>query len=97
MNLKTVITTDANEREKAYAIRCKVFVEEQNVPLEMEIDEYDCHVDTKHVLLINNEEQVIGAARFRPYRNGILKIERVAVLSEQREHGAGRTIGLSGP
>lgn len=24
MNLKTVITTDANEREKAYAIRCKV-------------------------------------------------------------------------
>ncbi|WP_371367415.1 hypothetical protein SRRS_13740 [Sporomusa rhizae] len=47
MNLKTVITTDANEREKAYAIRCRVFVEEQNVPLEMEIDEYDCHVDTK--------------------------------------------------
>lgn len=89
---RVMIATDMKEREKAYAIRCKVFIEEQNVPEEIEMDEYDQHADTKHLLLINDKGDAVGTARFRPYGDGILKIERVAVLAEQRGSGAGRMI-----
>jgi predicted GNAT family N-acyltransferase len=92
MENKVLIITDTNEREKAYAIRRKVFIAEQKVPVELEMDEYDCHIDTKHVLLINDKGDAVGTARFRPYGDGILKIERVAVLAEQRGSGAGRMI-----
>lgn len=92
MKIRTLITTDAKEREKAYAIRRKVFIEEQNVPEELELDEYDCHVDTKHVLLVNDEGNAVGTARFRPYGNGILEVERVSILPGQRGRGAGRML-----
>lgn len=92
MDNRVIITNDTDEWEKAYAIRRKVFIEEQNVPEEVEVDEYDKHVDTKYVLLINHEGNAVGTARFRPYGDGILKIERVAVLEEQRGNGAGRMI-----
>ncbi|BBB91406.1 MAG TPA: GNAT family N-acetyltransferase [Methylomusa anaerophila] len=92
MEIQVIIANTAKEREKAYAIRRRVFIEEQNVPAELELDEYDNHKNTQHVLLFTDKEKAVGTARFRPYGDGVLKIERVAVLAEQRGGGVGRMI-----
>ena len=87
MNVKMVTNTE--ERELAYAIRKKVFVEEQNVPLEEEIDQYED--EAVHFLLFNDEDTPIANGRFR-ILDGIGKVQRICVLSEFRGNGAGQTI-----
>lgn len=87
-----IMTKDARAREQACAIRRKVFIEEQHVPEELEWDEYDTQADTTHVLLTDEQGIAIATARFRPYDDGLLKIERVAVLAAQRGTGAGKMI-----
>ncbi|GAB3063510.1 GNAT family N-acetyltransferase [Salinicoccus sesuvii] len=68
------------------AIRKRVFVEEQNVPMDREVDE---HEDAStHILLI--DEEPIGTVRYRPAADGLIKIERMAVLPEAR----GRRLGV---
>ncbi|WP_271402315.1 GNAT family N-acetyltransferase [Salinicoccus roseus] len=67
-------------------IRKRVFVEEQNVPMDREVDEYE---DTAtHILLIDDEP--IGTVRYRPASDVMIKVERMAVLPEER----GRKLGL---
>jgi len=90
MSNTVIMTKDAQAREQACAIRRKVFIEEQHVPEELEWDEYDTHADTTHVLLTDEQGFAIATARFRPYDDGLLKIERVAVLVSQRGTGAGK-------
>jgi predicted GNAT family N-acyltransferase len=87
-----MMITDPKDREKAYAIRREVFVAEQKVPEELELDAYDKQESTKHVLLVDKEQKAVGTARFRPYSHGMLKIERVAVLAENRGNGSGKMI-----
>ena len=69
------------EKEQAFDIRRKVFVDEQQVPLHLELDEYDD--DAVHFVGYNLE-QPIAAGRIREIEQGIGKIERVSVLSEFR-------------
>ncbi|WP_271399212.1 GNAT family N-acetyltransferase [Salinicoccus roseus] len=67
-------------------IRKRVFVEEQNVPMDREVDEYE---DTAtHILLIDDEP--IGTVRYRPVSEDMIKVERMAVLPEER----GRKLGF---
>lgn len=87
-----IITRDAEGRKQAQDIRQAVFIFEQQVPEELEIDKWDTHPDTTHVLLVDEQGTPAGTARFRPYGNGIVKIERVAVLASRRQCGAGRVI-----
>lgn len=89
---QTIIITDQIDREKAYAIRREVFVAEQKVPEELELDAYDTQESTKHVLLVDQEHNAVATARFRPYSDGMLKIERVAVLAKMRGTGSGKMI-----
>ncbi|MBY8908328.1 GNAT family N-acetyltransferase [Salinicoccus roseus] len=67
-------------------IRKRVFVEEQNVPMDREVDEYE-DVAT-HILLIDDEP--IGTVRYRPASDDMIKVERMAVLPEER----GRKLGF---
>jgi predicted GNAT family N-acyltransferase len=67
-------------------IRKRVFVEEQNVPMDREVDEYE-DVAT-HILLIDDEP--IGTVRYRPTSEDMIKVERMAVLPEER----GRKLGF---
>jgi len=80
------------ERALARAIRHAVFVEEQGVPVEDEIDGLD--EQCRHFLvrrrLESGGEQAIATARARVTTRG-WKIERVAVLREQR----GRSVGAA--
>ncbi|WP_026693468.1 GNAT family N-acetyltransferase [Peribacillus kribbensis] len=86
MEIKRVETEQ--ELEKAYSIRKQVFVEEQKVPLEEEIDEYEN--DSIHFLLYADGIPA-GAGRFRVL-NGIGKVERICVLSSLRKKGSGKAI-----
>jgi len=72
---------------EALNIRREVFVEEQGVPEEEELDGKDSA--SVHVLL-EKEGKFIGTARIRKIDDGTFKIERVAILKEERGKGYGR-------
>jgi predicted GNAT family N-acyltransferase len=77
--------TDARMTE-ARAIRYAVFCEEQQVPLDLEWDE---HENVCEHVLAEVAGVPFGAARVRPYKPGVFKVERVAVLKEARGQGIG--------
>lgn len=71
--------------EKALSLRREVFVEEQHVPEELEIDEED--KIAFHLLVLKTEEAV-ATLRMLPHGESI-KIGRVAVKKEYRRRGLG--------
>ncbi len=74
------------DREACYAIRRDVFVREQNVPLELELDEYDA--TATHFLMRDADETPVATARLLD-KHGLAKIGRVAVLRTRRGQGLG--------
>lgn len=86
MNVK--IVSSQQELDDAFSVRKKVFIEEQNVPAEEEIDQYED--DCVHFVLYNGE-QPSGAGRFRVV-DGYGKVERICVMKDQRKSGAGKAI-----
>ena len=85
MNITTIICDYESNTEDICAIRYKVFVEEQNVPEELEIDGLDN--EAKHVLAFVNEVPV-GTGRILSDGH----IGRVAVLEKHRGLGIGKLI-----
>lgn len=77
---------DADDLEKVYFIRRKVFVDEQHCPPELE---YAHEEESTHFLAIFNGEPC-GAARWRMTTNGY-KLERFAVLPQYR----GKQVGAA--
>ena len=73
-------------RDLARPVRYQVFVVEQNVPLEMEWDDFD--PVSRHVLALDADGNVIGTARLLPDGH----IGRMAVLSEWRNRGVGAAL-----
>lgn len=84
----TIAKTD-RERLDAFSIREKVFVEEQGVPLSLELDEYD--KTATHFVVYTNDTP-IAAGRLREIEEGIGKVERVCVLAEYRGRHLGNLI-----
>lgn len=74
------------EKELAFDIRKKVFVEEQGIPLHLEIDEFD---QTATHFVVLEEDEPIAAARIREIEPNVGKIERVCVLSAHRRKHLG--------
>lgn len=74
--------------DRAMDIRRRVFVDEQHVPLDLEIDAHES--DSRHFLALEDGTPV-GTARARPTTIG-QKIERVAVLASRRGRGIGAAI-----
>lgn len=83
------VATSKQEREDAFFVRRKVFVEEQGVPLDLELDELDKTAD--HFVVYNAGEP-IGAGRFREVSSGIGKVERVCILQNYRGKKLGKQI-----
>lgn len=67
----------------AFALRTRVFVEEQGVPAELERDALDAL--SRHVLAVDADGQPVGAGRIAP--DG--RIGRLAVRADRRGHGIG--------
>lgn len=69
-------------------IRTAVFIHEQQIPEDLEWDEFD--LISMHVLALNSDEQPIGTARLLPDGH----IGRMAVLKEWRGKGLGTAMLL---
>lgn len=89
MNFEIKPVTSKNELDQVMSIRFQVFVEEQKVPLSLEIDEWE---ETATHFLARSDGKPAGAARLRFLSDGIGKVERVAVLPSQRGTGMGRAL-----
>jgi len=85
VEVKKVIETE--DLEKVFAIRRKVFVEEQNCPPELEWEFED---ESTHFMGTVNGTPA-GAARWRKTDKGY-KLERFAVLKEFRGCGLGKAL-----
>lgn len=70
------------------SVRFAVFVHEQQVPAEIEMDERDA--ECLHVLALDGLGQAIGTGRIDVALGG--KIGRMAVLAGQRGRGIGRAL-----
>jgi predicted GNAT family N-acyltransferase len=80
---------DAERLGEALAIRLRVFVSEQAVPLELEIDEHDrTDPDAVHAL-VRDGSATIGTGRFYALDADRVQIGRMAILSDRRSLGAG--------
>jgi predicted GNAT family N-acyltransferase len=80
------------EREACYALRMRVFVDEQKVPPWEEVDDLDETADHFAVLL---DGRIVGTARLVDKGHGMGKIGRVAVDKEARGFGAGKALMLA--
>mgnify|MGYP000038298559 FL=1 len=77
------------DREDAYDVRFAVFVREQGVDPDIEIDEHE-EAATHFVAYADGEP--VGAARLREPEDGLGKVERLAVLGSHRGQGLGREL-----
>lgn len=88
MNITVKIATN-EEKSAALAVRKKVFVEEQRVPMDIEVDEHD---DTALHFIAYVDGQIAGTARLRWIDRFTAKAERVAVLAPYRGYGVGKAL-----
>ncbi|QSG06928.1 GNAT family N-acetyltransferase [Halapricum desulfuricans] len=73
----------------ALSVRTDVFVEEQGVPAEIEVDE---HESTATHFVAYDDGAAIGTARLREPEEAIGKVERLAVRAEYRDDGVGTAL-----
>lgn len=83
------IVTNEEELQQAYQVRKIVFVDEQKVTVEEEIDHLE--EESTHFLVMNENDEPIGAGRFRIVDN-YGKVERICVLPQARSTGVGRSL-----
>lgn len=86
MEIKKVATPQ--ELEEAFSVRINVFVKEQGVPEDCEIDQNENAAE--HVILCDGSK-VVGTGRVR-YFGCLAKLERICILQEYRKLDAGRMI-----
>ena len=87
LNYKLV--TSNNELEGAFEVRRQVFVGEQGIPEDVELDEYD--KEALH-MVVKDGDRVIGTARVQFLSTSQAKIERMAILKPLRRRGIGSRI-----
>ena len=88
MGINVKYVDNDKEIDICLSIRRKVFVEEQNIPENIEMD--DELVQSIYVCAIL-DKQYVGTARYRETSSGI-KLERFAVLKEYRGLGVGKAL-----
>lgn len=82
------------ELQECFGIRRQVFVIEQEVPVELEIDQYDDSPDACRHLLLREQGRPVATGRFHPYLEETVKFQRIAVLQEERGTGVGTALVL---
>jgi YbgC/YbaW family acyl-CoA thioester hydrolase len=76
--------------ERASAIRRRVFVEEQRIPAELELDAADA--GAVHALAVNRFGLPVATGRLLAAAPGVGKVGRMAVLPSLRGSGVGRRV-----
>jgi len=83
------LVTNDGELKSAFDVRRKVFVEEQGISEDIELDEHDR--EALHIIA-RDGEKVIGTARVLFLVPSQAKIERMAILKPFRGKGTGSKI-----
>lgn len=89
MTIKRITTED--QLNIAFDIRRAVFVEEQQVPLADEYDEFDTLDAACRHILVYHDNQPVGTGRIR-WIDGTGKLERICILQSHRSLGLGKSI-----
>lgn len=98
----TVVDSDV-DWQAAVDLRMAVFVDEQGVPADLELDEYDENPLTSpvdHLLVRDDAEEAVAVARLRAVdgdaygsdADRVAKVERVVVARERRGEDWGRRV-----
>ena len=85
------ILKSKEELNLGFALRIEVFVKEQKVPMELELDEKDNSEHTVHIGYFN-DNKLIGVARLIDLDKDIIHIGRVVIDKEYRGQGIGREL-----
>ncbi len=86
-NIEVKKVSNQGDLDKVFAVRTKVFVEEQNCPPELEWENEDVSVH----FLASIDDNPVGACRWRKTEKGY-KLERFAVLEQYRGKGVGQEL-----
>lgn len=87
------ILESKKDRLLGFKLRTEVFVNEQNVPIELELDEKDNSEHTIHIGYFNGDE-LIGIARLIDIDKKVIHIGRVAIDKHHRGKGIGHKLIL---
>lgn len=86
--MESIIAKTEKQLNDAFFVRKEVFVKEQHVPEEEEIDQFE---DTSEHIVIYDGGQPVGAGRWR-MKDGHGKLERICVMKSHRSLGVGAVI-----
>lgn len=86
--MESIIAKTEKQLNDAFFVRKEVFVKEQHVPEEEEIDQFE---DTSEHIVIYDGGQPVGAGRWR-IKDGHGKLERICVMKSHRSLGVGAVI-----
>jgi len=89
MSVDVRVAECETDREAALAVRRAVFIDEQGVPEDIEMDGRD---DEAVHFVARDDGDPVGAARLREVEPGVGKVERVAVIADRRGEGLGRRL-----
>lgn len=96
MTAAKIIHVENNEQlEKCLDIRKEVFVQEQMVPIDLEIDGFDELSPDVHHVLIEQDGVFAGTGRLTYYKDNSAKMQRIAVRQIFRSQGIGRILLLA--
>ena len=87
------ILESKKDRLLGFKLRTEVFVNEQNVPIGLELDEKDNSEHTIHIGYFNGDE-LIGVARLIDMDKEVIHIGRVAIDKNHRGEGIGHKLIL---
>ena len=85
------ILESKEELNLGFSLRIKVFVKEQKVPIELELDDKDHSDNTVHIGYFH-EDNLIGVARLIDMDKDVIHIGRVVIDKEYRGQGIGREL-----
>ena len=85
------ILESKEELNLGFALRIEVFVKEQKVPIELELDDKDYSDNTIHIGYFD-DDKLIGIARLIDLDKDVIHIGRVVIDKEYRGKGIGRKL-----
>ena len=90
MELKIKLVRTPQEQKNVLDIRRSVFIDEQQIPVEIEIDAFE---ESAIYVIAYFDKEAVGTARWREIDNTV-KLERFAVLKNYRNKGIGRKLTM---
>ena len=85
------ILESKEELNLGFALRIEVFVKEQKVPIELELDDKDYSDNTIHIGYFD-DDKLIGIARLIELDKDVIHIGRVVIDKKYRGKGIGRKL-----